>query len=482
MVLTRPPITCARSPSPTVSCSGLHPGQRTGISLARGRRSSPGRGTTSGSYSCPARSSRPGTACLTGESRTVAGCHQTTWTGDYFPLPYALPAAAIKLSGSHSVDTSLWRARAVGAVVCLVFLLVAAALAQGAGPWSLVGLLLALTPATLFIAAVLNPSGLELASSLALTVGLLRAARDPLRMPRWGWVAVGVSAVVVVLSRQEGPVFLAIELVVAGILAGGEKLRTLWRIRPRVVRGLCLALVAALIVFVVYARVSGVVHSTIDFTPLGASIHAGLLQLGPTLRAAVASFEGGQVLPPRWLPGAWALLILGLFVGALLRTDGRKRVLLVATTLLAVAYPVFFFAWLYRDSGFGLQGRYVLPVLVLTPMLAGSLLDQSLSERARIARGWTVTLAVASVAVLQLVAWCLCASKSASTGRSLSFLSHAAWAPPAGWTLWAVIAALGAIALIAYGATYLGTGRVAARRFPSTDFVTRDGIGSSRVT
>ena len=135
---------------------GPAPGPADRISLARGRRSSPGRGATSGSYSCPARSSRPGTACLTGESRTVAGCHQTTWTGDYFPLPYALPAAAIKLSGSHSVDTSLWRARAVGAVVCLVFLLVAAALAQGAGPWSLVGLLLALTPATLFIAAVLT--------------------------------------------------------------------------------------------------------------------------------------------------------------------------------------------------------------------------------------------------------------------------------------------------------------------------------------
>jgi predicted Na+-dependent transporter len=124
----------------------------------------------------------------------------------------------------------------------------------------------------------------------------------------------------------------------------------------------------------------------------------------------------------------------------------------------------------------------VLPVLVLAPMLAGSLLDQSLSERARMARGWTVTLAVASVAILQLVAWCLCASNSASTGRSLSFLSHAAWAPPAGWTLWAVIAALGTIALIAYGATYLGAGGAAVRRVRSADFVTRDGLGSPRVT
>jgi len=158
-----------------------------------------------------------------------------------------------------------------------------------------------------------------------------------------------------------------------------------------------------------------------------------------------------------------------------------------ACTRLAVAYPVFFFAWLYRDSGFGLQGRYVLPVLVLTPMLAGSLLGQSLPERPRLARGWSgwsgwaVTLAIAAVAILQPVAWCLCASNSASTGRSLSFLSHAAWAPPSGWTLGAVISALGAIALIAYGAAYLGAGGAAARRVRSADFVTYDGVGSPRV-
>jgi hypothetical protein len=397
----------------------------------------------------------PGTACISGEGRVAAGCHETTWTGDYFPLPYALPAAAIKVAGTDSVNNSLWLARAAGALVCLVFVLIAAALAEGGGPWSLQGLLLALTPATLAIAAVLNPSGLVIAASLAVTVGLLRASRDALAMPTWGWVAVGVSAVVMVLSWQEGPVFLALELVVAGLLAGRQELRTLWRARPNVVRNLGLAVVAALILFVVWSRVSGVVHSTIDFRPVWPAIHLGLLQLGPTLRAAVAAFEGGGVLPPRWLPAAWALLTLAMCVGAFLRTGGRRRIVLVGTTLAALAYPVLFYAWLYRDSGFGLQGRYVLPVLVLVPMLAGALLDQSASARFHIVRNWTVALGISAVAVLQFVAWCLCASNSAGTGWSLSFLSHPLWAPPAGWKVWAAIAALGAVALIAYGATYL---------------------------
>ena len=430
----------------------------------------------------------PGTACIAGESRVAAGCHETTWTGDYFPLPYALPAAAIKASGSGSVDASLWWARAAGALVCLVFLLIAAVLAEGAGPWSLLGLLLAVTPATLFIAAVLNPSGLELASSLALTVGLLRAGRDPLAMPRWGWIAVGVSAVVVILSWQEGPVFVALELLVAGVLAGREKLRTLWRVRPDVVRNLGVAVIVALIVFAVYVRVSGVVHSSVDFTPVAGSVHAGLLWLGPTLRAAVAAFEGGGVVPPRWLEVAWALLILGLFLGALVRTGGRNRVLLVATTLVALAYTVLFFAWLYRDSGFGLQGRYVLPVLVIVPMLAGALLDQSQSHRLHPARNWKVALGIASVGVLQFVAWCLCASNSAATGWSLSFLSHPLWAPPAGWALWTVMSAVGAAVLIAYGATYLladqppVAGLQLGRRLPGSArnaAATRSGIGWS---
>jgi hypothetical protein len=136
--------------------------------------------------------------------------------------------------------------------------------------------------------------------------------------------------------------------------------------------------------------------------------------------------------------------------GALWRATVRERVVLTLTVVLALAFPVLFYAWVYRFSGFGLQGRYTLPVLTLIPMLAGELLHRHAADRA--VRGhaarWALTVSgvVVVIAGVQAYAWWHDLRRTAQA--SGLFTAHAGWGPPGGWWLWIVVAALGVLCLL----------------------------------
>ncbi len=49
--------------------------------------------------------------------------------------------------------------------------------------------------------------------------------------------------------------------------------------------------------------------------------------------------------------------------------------MLVLAALIGLAFPVAFFAFSYRFSGYGVQGRYILPILAITPMVAGDVIE-----------------------------------------------------------------------------------------------------------
>jgi hypothetical protein len=111
----------------------------------------------------------------------------------------------------------------------------------------------------------------------------------------------------------------------------------------------------------------------------------------------------------------------------------------------AVVFPVVFYGFSYRYSGFGLQGRYIIPALILIPVIAGHVLDRhsaSVASRlgARIRR-----LAILAIAAFQLAAWWISAHHWAASSSPV--LTHASWSPPLGWWPWLLAAAGGALAL-----------------------------------
>lgn len=394
----------------------------------------------------PAESSPPDVLCSDGR-RDTAGCVEATEVGNYLPLPYLLPAVALKLA--PKAQTGLWLARVGSALQCGAFVLLAFMLLWDGSLSSLLGLFGAITPMVLFVCSVLNPNGLEVAASLAFAAGALRASRDPAAVRPWMWTSLAISGAVTILAWQLGPVFVGADLLVMLALLGAGGVRTLTDHGGAGLRWAAGALVLAVILWAVYGDVSGLTHSGVGFSPVRASLRAGVTQLGYVLRDSVGSFGHLTVHLPTVAYWVWWLLALALVAVALLRATNRERLVLAVTVLLALAFPVLFYAWVYRFSGFGLQGRYTLPVLVLIPMLAGELVHRhpvaSATPRSRL----LVPGIIALVACCQAYAWWDNARAASGASGTIRFYAHAVWSPPLDWGPWIAVAAAGALCLLA---------------------------------
>ena len=417
--------------------------------LAWGRRGS--RGVT-----VPAAMAPPDVNCVSGRP-DMSSCVEATTVGNYHPLPYLLPAVGI--GAASSVRTGLWLGRAGSALQSLAFILLAVALLWGGTAWSLTGLLAAITPMVLFVGSVLNPNGLEIAASLAFTAALFRVARAPGGAPGWVWAAAAVSGAATILSWQLGPVFALADLAVFAGLLGGGGARALTAGARRGPRLAALTLVLAAAVWLGYGIASGVGHSSIQLSPLLTNLHAGLDQLPRVLGDAIGTFGIESVPLPLAARAIWWLLVLALLVAALRLGNRRERALVGATLVVALVFPVLFYAYVYRLTGFGLQGRYVLPLLALIPLVAGEVVYRQSPRLSSSRLGSAIpAAAIAAFAILSVYAWWYSARAAAGLSHGAGLFAHAAWSPPAGWLPWSLLAALGALALLGFAALAALTG------------------------
>lgn len=401
--------------------------------------------------------SPPGVVCADGKPDMSGSCLETDPNGNFPPLPYLLPAAA--LSVSHDPGHALWNMRASMAVQSLAFLLLAIALLWDGSAWSLLGLLAATTPMVFYVSSVINPSGIQITSCLAFAAAGIRIARAPGRAPPWVWAAFAISGAVGILAGPIGLEFVVLNLVALGGL--------LWRRGLRAVRGeaprqwLRIAggtLLAAAVIAVVYERIAGFAPS-FGISPLLGSLHQGIRQLPPVLHDAVGTFEYLNLhLPPTayWI---WWALVLCMVATAMVLGTRRERMFVGVVTLLGLAFPVLFYAWVDRFTGFGLQGREVLPALMLIPLLSGEIISR---HRVVIApRVWSRPLLVGTIALIagfQAYAWWYDAGHAAGNPDTFDFWRHAGWIPPTGWLLWILCAALGTAAMLAFAVTEGFTG------------------------
>ncbi|HLM47505.1 MAG TPA: DUF2142 domain-containing protein, partial [Myxococcaceae bacterium] len=186
----------------------------------------------------------------------------------------------------------------------------------------------------------------------------------------------------------------------------------------------------------------------------GPRVHVGFERFRPAwkqarlwwldwLREQVGIFQYLDAPMPDWSYVAWAALLVGLLVAALWTGRGRDRVWLVLTLAGALFAPVFLYIAVIRHNGWTVQGRHVLPLTAVLPLLAGEVLSGRGVDSAR-ARAWAL-LAVGGVAVLQPVAWWANAHRSAvGTLGPVWFWRAPEWSPPPGWWPWTVLVLAGA--------------------------------------
>jgi hypothetical protein len=375
-----------------------------------------------------------------------------TYTGTYPPWAYIVPGRAMR--AEHEANAALRAGRAVSALLCFALLAAAVSLtwAGGGGGPALAGLAVAMTPMVVYCAAVLNASGPEIAGSLCFIAAGLRLQR-----PGAGagtWLALAAGGVALTLSRSLGPVLL--------IALGGTLLLVNGR-RPRMPAGAgaAAAAIAVLIVaFGVAAWWDGEKspHGVRGGPSYGEALKQTFHDLDDVARHAVGNFGALDTTLPTWLYVAWALAAIGLLLVATILGGRRRRAGLALCVLVAAAITIAVSVFQLR-TGYGAQGRHVLPALVLPPLYAGEVL------RGR-ALAWLPVAAGLLWAIGQAVAWLANARRGAvGTDGSWFFLGDAEWSPPLGWELWAALAAAGIVLALA---GYLSSARRSRSSPPSS--------------
>lgn len=367
--------------------------------------------------------------------------------GNFPPLGYALPAAAI--AAAPDSYTGLWLSRGAAALQSVAFLLLALALLWDGSAWSVLGLAVVLTPMVFYSSATMTSSGIEICSCIAFLAALAKLARSPATSSARTFAAVAVTGVFALLTGPIDVAFVAADLVVFAILIGWGGIREV--ARRRAARVCAALLAAAFVLAMVYSRAAGF-SERFGISPIRASLKAAYQQLQFVFSEAIGNFSSETVPLPLVVCILWWALMGAVVLGALVLGRNRERVAVVVAGVIGVAFPVLYWAWIDRYSGFGLQGREVLPILVMPAAVGGVVIHR---HRPRIPRPVAVIalpVAFAAVALMEGYGWWRSARNAAGAPGTTRFWAHATWAPPLGWWPWIAFAAAGVVLMLGFAA------------------------------
>src|SRR6266511_1834554 len=367
--------------------------------------------------------------CLTGGPKPAPAASYQIPTGNYQPFPYLLPALVARLPADpNNIAIGM---RILKAVLALALIAAAFLLLWAPGERSLpaVGLVVAMTPMVVFLAATVNPSGLEIAAAIAFFATLLRMRRASAAHPAV-WAALGASGVVLSLSRGQAPVWVVLDLAVFLALVG---------VRPAI------ALVKR-----IWEALYGP-NLPADPTPVGLALKSGWFELPGVLRQEIGSFDylENGLSPLAYI--AWYSLVAALVAIALLVGTRRERTVLCTLLAASLVIPVGLVAVIMRHTGYGLQGRYVLALSVVVPVLAGEIVFRWRAVlEALNARGLVIPFAAVAAAVHLDGLYANARRFAVGVAGPQWFPGRpVVWAPPGGWWLWlfAVVAGAALLAL-----------------------------------
>lgn len=389
-----------------------------------------------------------------------------TPAGRYNPLYYAVVGLPTLLPPSDGV---LYSMRLLSAALCTFLLALGMrALAQSTrATWVVPGVAAGLTPMVVFLTSTVNPAAIEIAAAFALWCQLLALLRhpDPRLVPsRMAWVA--VTTTFLVNSR-------GLSLLYCAVIVGVTLLLSRWSTFLAVVRDRRSWPSFAVIVVACLAA-AGWVVGTNSLGSGGAELHP---ELGFRAAARISFFDWDRYVVNMvgqfgWMDtslaswvlmtfaaGAGAVLVLAVAVGS-----WRERAVLALIVGITFVLPVLVHASQARYLGIIWQGRYILPVAIGLPIVAGFVLlrrtqglQTPLAAPVQAVGTAVATVVGAVLAVTQLAAFATNLHRYVNgTDGGWTFLAPDAWLPPAPLP---VVIALGLAATALFGAAVAWTAR-----------------------
>jgi Predicted membrane protein (DUF2142) len=373
----------------------------------------------------------------------VAGPEQPSYVGSYQPYAYFAPGLLMRLGRS---PWSAWILGRAAFALLSLGLIALGLLALGARPITMAALFLAVTPMVVFLGSTLNPSGIESAAAVAFAAGLVGVLREGQK--GWTpWVALAAGGVVLAATRSLGPYFVVV-LVLAFAVAFGTK-PTWSRLKgARVPAAVVAVMVAAAMIANVAWEQTQQPHLALGPSLIG---HLSLTTVPRLVVELVGRFGWTEAPISAPLTWAWLLLVAGLVGLALAAGEWRQRAAMVSLVAVVAGLLVLLRTALPIDTGFAAQGRYVLPLAVAIPIMAGEIVRRhEVRFSSRIVPVFAGS-AIAVAALVQALAFYLNARRYAvGTSGPRWFIGHAQWAPPGGWWIWLGLG-IGGAALLAAG-------------------------------
>ncbi|HTW07948.1 MAG TPA: DUF2142 domain-containing protein [Acidimicrobiales bacterium] len=389
-----------------------------------------------------------------------------TYVGRYPPLYYGLVGLPTLVVVS---PTGIYLARVVSAALSAAMLALAVTSlrrCQGA-PLLGAGLALAVTPMALYLAAVINPSGLEISSAIsAWTAAMALASRGPEGTDNAMLATLAISAVTLLLTRALSPLWVV--FVAAGLLALRPSLLALLRSRQAQI-------------WLAACAVAGVLAAIWDIyadpflTEPGAAIPPGaselhildlaLQRLYLLVTSSIGYFGWLDTPSPHGVLATWLLALGVVGIAAVLVARLRAAIAVVAVLVAWVGVPVMLIVSQARSEGILGQGRDFMGLAVGFPIMAGLAAGERLQGRRATL---IVTKAVIGVLVACQVADFYSALRRNTVGDRGPLDAFAAvpngWAPPLPAL---VLFACFTMAIVAFGATLWLAARAQPRLTPA---------------
>lgn len=320
---------------------------------------------------CNAGHPRQSAACQEGIHPPEVATRSLSLVGTAQPTTYLLPGILARLAANPVTAIQLGRAGnavlSLGLIVTAILLLWERSL----GVVSIVGLLAAVTPMAVLLASSLTASGPEVAAGLCFFSALLRVTRD-LEPRTWNWVALGVSGALLAASRSLGPLWVGLGVTVIVVAHG---FRPSWLVLRSAGRRAAWAAAAVTVAVGVSVGWEMAVqpHGPFDLVALKGALPHSRHDLHRVLGELIGVFGSLDSPMPTYAYVFWWAMLAGLGLLALWLGPWRQRVVLML--LLAGAVPLTLAIAMLNlaQTGFGTQGRYVLPMLVSVPLFAGEM-------------------------------------------------------------------------------------------------------------
>lgn len=405
-------------------------------------------------FTCTAFKPTASAACQPTAPPSVTGqVERVTPLGAYPPFLY-LPVGLAANLGSTPTQAFLLGRLVFAAMSAMLLFVGAFTLVTWLGRWSLLGAFVALTPMAVFSSSVMSTSGVEICGGFAVASIVVVVTRRPeALLSRRLQVLLAVSGAALVLSRQLGVVTLGVLLLLMVVRAGRTRLWQLLRAPTPVFVASFAALVSACAALLWWELSYD--HPSLTGPPFSTpalnSFNSGWLDL---IRSGIGNFGWLDTQMPQFAIATWVTGIVVLCGSALLMARTADLWTLLTVTLACFVTAIVVYSMVFYPIQAGLQGRHMLPMFMVLPLLSAVVLVERLrdSNLANVLpRLYVIT--GGGVGIVQLIAFYDNARRYAvGTSGRLFFLGHARWDPPLGWSPWLLIATAGAISLGVFAA------------------------------